>query len=59
MSILSEMEDFTWQGKLVCIFLCVAGIAVYAVPIGTLFDSFGIVLGLADDEENEEDEEDP
>jgi hypothetical protein len=50
--------DFTWQGKIVCMFLCVAGIALYAIPIGTLFDSFGAVLGLGyDDDEEDEDEE--
>lgn len=50
--------DFTWPGRLVCLFLCVAGIALYAIPIGTLFDSFGAVLGLVeeDDEEDDEDE---
>ncbi len=47
-------SDFTWPGKLVCMFLCVAGIALYSVPVGTLFDSFGAVLGLSDDDEEEE-----
>jgi len=49
--------DFTWQGKLVCMFLCIAGIALYAIPVGTLFDSFGAVLGLGGDEDDEDDEE--
>lgn len=50
--------DFTWPGRLVCLFLCVAGIALYAIPIGILFDSFGVVLGMAEeDEEEDEDEE--
>jgi hypothetical protein len=35
-------------------FLCVVGIALYAIPTGTLFDSFGAVLGMGDDEEEEE-----
>jgi Ion transport protein len=46
--------DFTWPGRVVCLFLCVAGIALYAVPIGTLFDSFGVVLGMQNDEEDDE-----
>jgi hypothetical protein len=46
--------DFTWPGRVVCLFLCVAGIALYAVPIGTLFDSFGVVLGMQNDEDDEE-----
>jgi hypothetical protein len=51
--------DFTWPGRLVCLFLCVVGIALYAIPIGTLFDSFGTVLGLGgDDEEDGEDQAD-
>ena len=51
--------DFTWPGRLVCLFLCVAGIALYAIPIGTLFESFGVVLGMqgGDDDDAEEDEE--
>lgn len=48
--------DFTWKGKIVCMFLCVAGIALYAIPVGTLFDSFGAVIGLCDQEEMEEEE---
>jgi len=42
--------DFTWPGRIVCLFLCIAGIALYAIPIGTLFDSFGAVLGLVEDD---------
>ena len=48
--------DFTWPGRIVCLFLCVIGIGLYSIPIGTLFDSFGKVLGLSD--EDEEDDED-
>lgn len=48
--------DFTWPGKFVCLFLCVAGIGLYSIPIGTLFDSFGAVLGLGGDDEDEDDE---
>jgi len=50
------LVDFTWPGRFVCMFLCVVGIALYAIPTGTLFDSFGAVLGMGDDEEEEEDE---
>lgn len=48
--------DFTWQGRLVCMFLCVVGIGLYSIPIGTLFDSFGAVLGLGGEDEAEEEE---
>jgi len=48
--------DFTWPGRFVCLFLCVAGIAMYAIPIGILFDSFGVVLGLSDDEDEDDEE---
>uniref|UniRef100_A0A7S1VPC1 Ion transport domain-containing protein n=1 Tax=Grammatophora oceanica TaxID=210454 RepID=A0A7S1VPC1_9STRA len=49
--------DFTWPGRFVCLFLCVAGIGLYAIPIGTLFDSFGAILGMGGDDEEEEDDE--
>ena len=45
--------DFTWPGRTVCPFLCVVGIALYAIPVDTLFDSFGAVLGMVDEEEEE------
>ena len=51
--------DFTWPGRFVCLFLCVAGIALYSIPIGTLFDSFGAVLGFEGDDDEEEGEESP
>jgi hypothetical protein len=47
--------DFTWGGRIVCVFLCVVGIAIYAIPVGSLFDSFGAVIGLVEDEEEEAD----
>lgn len=51
--------DFRWPSRLVALFLCVVGIGLYAIPIGTLFDSFGAVLGLADmDGEDDDEEED-
>lgn len=49
--------DFTVGGKLVCMFLCIAGIALYSIPVGALFDAFGAVIGLAEEEENEDTEE--
>mmetsp|Transcript_58146 Transcript_58146/g.138379 ORF Transcript_58146/g.138379 Transcript_58146/m.138379 type:complete len:1236 (+) Transcript_58146:117-3824(+) len=36
--------DFTFCGKLLCLFLCVVGIGIYALPLSTLFDSFGACL---------------
>jgi len=48
--------DFTWQGKIVCMMLCIAGIAIYSIPVGTLFDSFGAVIGLSEEEEGEGEE---
>jgi hypothetical protein len=43
--------DFTWPGRIVCLSFCVLGIALYAIPIGTLFDSFGAVLGMDGDDD--------
>jgi hypothetical protein len=48
------VTDFTWPGKILCIFFCYVGIALYAIPAGTLFDKFGGVLGLDGDDEDEE-----
>jgi hypothetical protein len=48
------ISDFTWGGRFVCLFLCVIGIALYAIPTGTLFESFGAVLGLAGDDDEDE-----
>lgn len=49
--------DFTYGGRLVCMFYCIIGIALYAIPVGTLFDSFGAVLGMDGDEEEEEEDD--
>jgi hypothetical protein len=49
--------DFTWPGRIVCLFLCVVGIGLYSIPIGTLFDSFGAVLGLANEDKEEDDDD--
>ena len=32
------------------------GIGLYAIPVGSLFDSFGAVLGMGGDDDDEEDE---
>lgn len=50
------LVDFSMPGRVVSLFLCVAGIAIVAIPIGTLFDAFGAVLGLVEDEDDEEEE---
>lgn len=50
--------DFTFPGKLLCLFLCIMGIAIYALPVGTLFDSFGAVLEDGLDALNESDDSD-
>jgi hypothetical protein len=36
--------DFTLPGKLVAMVVCIVGIALYAIPVGTIFESFGEVL---------------
>lgn len=46
--------DFTWPGRFVCLFLCVVGIGLYAIPTGALFDSFGAILGMGGDDDDEE-----
>ena len=50
------LVDFTWPGRLVCLFLCVAGIGLYAIPLGTLFDSFGAVIGMGGGDGDDEEE---
>ena len=35
-------------------FICYAGIALYSIPVGTLFDSFGAVVGLSGEDEDDE-----
>ena len=51
------VTDFTWPGRILCIFFCYAGIGLYAIPAGTLFEKFGAVLGLEDGGDDDEDEE--
>lgn len=38
-------------------FLCIAGIALYSIPVGTLFDAFGAVVGLCEDDDDDNEEE--
>lgn len=54
---LPQVTDFTWPGKILCILFCYVGIALYAIPAGTLFDKFGGVLGLDGNDEDDEEEE--
>lgn len=46
--------DFTWPGKVLCCALCVMGIALFAIPVGTVFEAFQDVLQEVNDEEEEE-----
>ena len=32
------------------------GISLYSIPVGALFDSFGAVIGLSEDDEDEDEE---
>ncbi len=50
------VTDFTWPGRILCVMFCYVGIALYAIPAGTLFDKFGGVLGLEEEDEDEEEE---
>lgn len=49
--------DFTWPGKILCCALCVMGIALFAIPVGTVFEAFQDVLQEVHTEEEEEEEE--
>merc|ERR1719172_140490 len=40
--------DFTPCGKMVCLFYCVAGIGVYSIPVGAVFEAFNNVLAERD-----------
>ena len=40
-----------------CILLVAIGIALYAIPVATLFDSFMEVLGDGDDDDEDEDDD--
>mmetsp|Transcript_51333 Transcript_51333/g.165046 ORF Transcript_51333/g.165046 Transcript_51333/m.165046 type:complete len:732 (+) Transcript_51333:1208-3403(+) len=41
--------DFTLGGRAVAAFMCIAGIAIAAIPIGSLFEAFGAVIGLSEE----------
>ncbi|CAM9194722.1 unnamed protein product [Chrysoparadoxa australica] len=47
--------DFSLVGRLVCCVLCCMGIALFAIPVGTVFEAFGEVLTEANSKEEEED----
>ena len=49
--------DFTWPGKILCCALCVMGIALFAIPVGTVFEAFQDVLQEVHTEEEEEEQE--
>ena len=49
--------DFTVPGKFVCMFLCVAGIALYAIPVAAIFDAFQSMLSGEAEEDEEDDGE--
>ena len=46
--------DFTWPGKILCCVLCVMGIALFAIPVGTVFEAFQDVLEEVNTSEEEE-----
>jgi len=50
--------DFSPLGKVLACFLVVAGIGLYAIPVGALFDAFQETLEEDDDEEEEETKKD-
>lgn len=47
--------DFTWPGKILCCILCVMGIALFAIPVGTVFEAFQDVLQEVNCPEEDED----
>lgn len=46
--------DFTWPGKILCCALCVMGIALFAIPVGTVFEAFQDVLQEVNDSAEDE-----
>merc|ERR1719160_1288762 len=47
--------DFTPMGHIVCVFYCIFGIAIYSIPVGSVFEAFSDVLAsVADGEEKDE-----
>jgi hypothetical protein len=47
--------DFSPLGKILCSFLVVAGIGLYAIPVGALFDAFQEVLEEGKDKKDKKD----
>ena len=43
-----EKFDFTPEGKILCVFYCVIGVGIFAIPIGAIFEAFRTVLGGED-----------
>jgi len=48
--------DFSIPGKVLCMFMVVVGIALFAIPVGTIFEAFSEVLAEGKDENNDESE---
>ena len=49
--------DFTWPGKILCVFLVAVGVALFGIPVGAFFEAFADELsGEEDDYEEEESE---
>ncbi|KAG5180071.1 hypothetical protein JKP88DRAFT_324581 [Tribonema minus] len=46
--------DFTGLGRIVCCFTCIMGIALFAIPVGTVFESFSGVLEEANSGDKKE-----
>ena len=42
--------DFSGEGKCVAFVVCLAGIVIFAMPVGTIMDGFTVVLAQRDDE---------
>ena len=58
-----RQSDFTWPGKILCMVMVLVGIALFAIPVGTIFEAFGEVLGEVDgggggDDDNDDDDND-
>eukprot|EP00752_Nemacystus_decipiens_P005802 g5248.t1 len=46
--------DFTWPGKVLCCVLCVFGIVLFGIPVGSVFEAFQDVMQEVHEEEAEE-----
>ncbi|CAM9449358.1 unnamed protein product, partial [Hapterophycus canaliculatus] len=45
--------DFTWPGKVLCCVLCVFGIVLFGIPVGTVFEAFQEVMQEVNAEEDD------